>query len=62
MVDGVNNAQSIPKVAVRGKRTTKSELVSLFEGLSHGGTKPGVLLTPYVCQCRSLCLTAFLNL
>ena len=45
-IDGANNAQSIPKVAVRGKRSTESELVSLFEGLSRGGTKPGVLLTP----------------
>jgi len=43
MIDGVNNEQSIPKLAAREKRSTESELSLLFEELSCGGTKPGVL-------------------
>ena len=44
MIDGKETQQKAdPKVVVTGKRSTESELALLYEGLSCGGTKPGVL-------------------
>ena len=50
MIDGKEThvqQEADPKVTVRGKQSSESELASHFEGLSCGGTKPGILsLTP----------------
>ena len=43
MIDGATSTQLNPKLVTRGKSSTKSELASLFEELSCGGTKPGIL-------------------
>ena len=41
MIDGTNRTpqEADSEVAVRGKRSTESELASLFESLSCGGTR-----------------------
>ena len=43
MIDGNSNERPLPKVAPQGKRSTETELALLFDELSCGGTKPGVL-------------------
>ena len=43
MIDGNEKQMDDPKVSVRGKKSTESELAMLFENLSCGGTKPAIL-------------------
>ena len=44
IIDGKDEQQrNDPKVPERGKAPTESELELLFENLSRGGTKPGIL-------------------
>ena len=43
VVDGNEQQRGDSKVPVSGKKSTESELALLFENLSSGGTKPGIL-------------------
>ena len=43
IIDGNEQQRDDPKVHIRGKKSTESELALLFENLSCGGTKPGIL-------------------
>ena len=43
VIDGNEQQRGDSKVPVRGKKSTESELALLFENLSCGGNKPGIL-------------------